>query len=144
MGVKSHINQLNCISYQLDGKKTNIVEDWLNIYHRINDYAINNNHQFVKKGIFLDQFSKFIPIFFPYNTLTNGRLKTLYIVLILIHNNLKILFIPSFVASALVSILLPNKIIEFIIEYIKKIRLIKNLDQLQIVKYNNLLRKYYL
>lgn len=143
IGVQSHSGQLNCVTYTLNGKMTNIVEDWLNIFFRIQDYAIDNNLSFINRNNFIDNFSRFIYIFFPYNSLNSGRASSFSLLKLILKYNKEILYIPGFWAVTISSLFLPDEILKFLMEKIKRRRLLKILNQDEIKDYNYLLSSYY-
>jgi glycosyltransferase involved in cell wall biosynthesis len=143
IAVQSHDGQLNCISYLLDGVKTNIVDDWISMYDRINKVASTEKVKFIGKKQFLEKLTKFVLFFLPYSSLTSGRVETAKFILNTVKRNRNILITPFFFISSSVSLFLPKKFIIYLTEIVKKKRLKNQLPQDEIMRLNNLLANYY-
>ena len=137
IGVRSHEGQLNVLSYSLDGKKTNIVEDFLKIYQRLNNKAKKYKTKIISKREYMNTLLGFLPLFFPYNALKNGKVNTLrFIFDIKKHSNG--LFFKPFLLLSLVFILLPNKVIKTLLSKVNNLQLRKSLSNDRIDFYNNI------
>lgn len=143
IGVQSHSGQLNCTNYIVDGVKTNILEDWFNVYDRISKYSEIHKWSFISKRRFIEKFTLFCLYLLPYNSLTSGRVETAKFIYEMLKDNANILISPFFYISSFVSLFLPKTLIIMSTEVLKKNRLKKQLSSDRIVKFNALLGKYY-
>jgi glycosyltransferase involved in cell wall biosynthesis len=143
IGVQSHSGQLQCISYIVDGVRTNILKDWLEVYDRINKFALKNKLKFISKKRFMEKLTLFTLFFLPYSSLTNGRIETVRFILEIVRNNHEIMATPFFFVSCLISLFFPKRLIILFTETVKKLRLYKILPEDKVAKYNILLEKYY-
>jgi hypothetical protein len=143
VGVQSHDGQLNCISYYLGNKKTDLLNDWMALYKRISKFAKHKQQKFLHLPEFKAKLASFIPLFFPYNRLTNGITNSLIIVIKTIQLYPPIIFNKFFVISSIVSLILPKLLLRLLIEKIKAKRLRSQINEKEISGYNKLLKQYY-
>lgn len=143
VGVQSHGGQLNCISYSLDGKETNLIDDWLAVYYRVESKARHSGKPFITNYEFRSRLAKFIPLFFPYTRITSGFAKTARVIMRTIMIYPIILFYPTFIISSFVSTVLPSDANALLTEIVKKKRLQNDLAEEQVSSYNAELSKYY-
>lgn len=143
VAVKSHTGQLNCMVYHLEGVKTNMLDDWLNIYKRIKKQDKNNTLNNFTTHRFLQKFTVFMTVFFPYTTLTQGRVETLLISANILRKFTPILLSPIFFISFFASILLPSWVLSSLAEKIKKSQLYGMMNNQEIKRFNKILSLYY-
>jgi glycosyltransferase involved in cell wall biosynthesis len=143
IGVQSHSGQLQCISYVVDGVRTNILKDWLSVYESINKFALRNKFKVILKKRFIEKLTLFSLYFLPYSSLTSGRIETARFILDVVKFNRDILITPFFFVSSSVSLFLPKSTIILFAETMKKIRLKQQINKEEMIKINILLKKYY-
>ncbi len=143
VGVQSHSGQLNCASYDLNDVRTNILEDWMHVYQRINTLAREQNNPCISQGVFARKFTEYLIMFYPYNTLTNGKLDTLILILSSLKYYTLIWQKPRFFLSAFLVMLLPKDILKLTVKGIKKLKTIRGMSAGQINNYNRILSEYY-
>lgn len=143
VGVQSHDGQLNCMTYELDGIKTTMMEDWLAVFRRIREHADQTGKKCITESEFRRRFSRFVPIFFPYNRLSNGWTDTFWGAVKTLRLSPSVLLFPMFLAATATSLLLPPPILRTLIETIKRKRTKHLLPQKDIDRYNRLLKEYY-
>lgn len=140
IGVGSGDDQLNVIMYNLKGRRSNLIDDFLAIYQRVRELAGNKNIDILDKSEFIKGMMGFLPIFLPYSVLRNGHLSTYRFVIRMINIRKKIVYNSSFIIALLI-IFLPKIVISKLLKIINKIKLdssisYKNLNNLnQILKY---------
>lgn len=143
VGVQSHEGQLNCISYMLDGKQTNLIDDWMAVYKRMVKTSAKQRSMILTQYEFRSKLAKFIPLFFPYSRLSSGFLSTARVIAKTVSLYPIIVFYPLFVVASVMSLLLPRHTITLVIEYVKKKKLHSILTKNEIEKYNEMLNRYY-
>jgi glycosyltransferase involved in cell wall biosynthesis len=143
IGVQSHSGQLNCIYYDIDGVRINILDDWIGIYDRIEKFSFFNKLKFYNRKRFMEKFTKFCLYFLPYNTITNGRSETLMFISKIFKYNKLIILVPFFWISSFISLVLPKNFIVFFTEALKRIRIKNQLSYLETTRLNKILKKYY-
>lgn len=144
VGVQSYSSgQLNPIYYNIDGVRTNILEDWVHIYERVKKVSNKDNLTFISRERFLYKLTSFVLYFLPFNSITNGKKETLMFVVKLLRYNKKIIFVPFLWISVFVSMFLPKRLISIPLEILKKIRLNHQIDEQTQKKFNSVLAKYY-
>lgn len=140
IAVKSQKDQMNCLIYDLAGKKTDIISDWQNIYRRIKKYAVRKKMAFITDNKFQTMLSRYLIIFLPYSVLTVGRTATGKLVMKLIKLNPRIIFSPFFDLTLMLIFLIPDIVLKNIVELIKKIRIRMLFSSLEIVNLNKMLK----
>lgn len=141
VGVQCHDNQLNPIKYSLNGKNTDILDDLNKVYKRINNiYKIDKKYFFTNK-LFFEKVTNFLPLFIPFSSIKNGKIYTLLFCLKVISINTKVLINSVFWIS-LCLLLIPNKYLIQVLQFIKKKKLDKIYHLDSIKKINIILSKY--
>lgn len=143
VAVKSHAGQLNCMVYELDSVRTNMLSDWLNIYDRIREKDKNNALQNFNQQRFLQKFTSFMTVFFPYTRLSRGRLDTIRVCVASLLKYPLNCISPRFLISVFASVILPKPILEILIEKVKRTRLVSLLKEKEVSQFNTILSLYY-
>ena len=140
IGVGSGDEQLNVISYKLNGFRTNILDDLLSIYDRTKPLAEKNDIKIINRKKTINIITNFLPLFLPYNILKNGKRNTLGFILKMYSYDKKIIKRPILFFS-LFLILLPRLFINRFLKFINKIKLSKMLKKEYIDNFNKNLLK---
>lgn len=119
VAVQGHENQLNVLRYSLNEKVTNILDDFSEIYNRTYKYAHKN---IFSKSVFLSHICSFLPYFFPYGCLKNGKIDTFQLIYKTGRLNPKILFSLLFYLSISLC-LLPKSLLKTVLKQLNIIRL---------------------
>ncbi len=135
VAIQGHDNQLNVLSYSLNKNTTNILDDLSDVYDRVRRYAKKN---IFSRNVFLGHISSFLPIFFPYGCLKNGKRDTFNLIFKIVKLNLHILLSPLFYVSIIIC-LLPSSILRYTLQILNYIRLKRDPNFKQFAKFNELI-----
>jgi glycosyltransferase involved in cell wall biosynthesis len=145
VGAQSYSKgQLNPVFYDINDIRTNVLGDWLQIFERIRQLANKKKKVFISFEVFREKSAHFCLLLLPFNTLTNGRTQTAVFILNIFKYNKKIILVPFFWISLVVSTVLPKAFIIPCLEIAKTFRTKNQLNVKEIKKYNDVLKKYYL
>lgn len=141
IGVQSHEKQLNPIRYKLENKTTDIIDDMISVYFRINQFADRNlerNYSFSK---YCETVTSSLLLFLPYSSIKNGRLYTSVFILKMLKLNIKLIYNVLFL-SALLIYLQPKIAVIKYLSIFKKYNLKNRFSKKEINLINAVLDKY--
>lgn len=142
IGVQSHAGQLNVLSYKLEKKRTNILDDMAEVYDRISFLAKKHKIQLYSKNVFMNKIIAFMPLFLPYNTLKNGKKDTLSFIKRMASFDKLIFLNRLFWVSALMVSIFPNFMLRILLDKLSDMRLRKLVPEDMQMSLNGLLANY--